>query len=190
MLSIGVDKRGDPRLSTKEAQAFSTENDNPFASFKPKLKQTGIFIDRFFHNATYKDLAVKYDISRDAAIKIYHAATKRLLIVLEAMDGKKDLRNLEHWRKQVEERSGSLPKGQKWFLLNKLFGFRPSEIAEMEDLKGSSSVRQLIIRVSDQLRAGEISLIDATPEDAKAAKTRLDDQRKKRRHKSTKIGFY
>lgn len=183
MLSIGVDKAGDPRLSTREAQAFSTENESPFASFEPKLKQTGIFIDRFFHNFSYKDLAVKYDISRDAAIKIYHAATKRLLEVLEALDGKKDLRNLDHWKKQVDERSGSLPKGQKWFLLNKLFGFRPSEIAKMENLKGSSSVRQLIIRVSDQLKAGEINLIDATAEDAEAAKARLDANRKKRRER-------
>jgi hypothetical protein len=46
----------------------------------------------------------------------------------------------------------------KWFLLNKLFGIMPSEIADMEGLKGSSVVRQLIIRVSDQLRAGEIRL--------------------------------
>jgi len=40
----------------------------------------------------------------------------------------------------------------------------PSEIAEMEGLKGSSAVR--IIRVSDQLRAGEIRLIYATPEES------------------------
>jgi len=52
----------------------------------------------------------------------------------------------------------------------------------MEGLdKRSSSVRQLIIRVSDQLKAGEISLIETTPEEAEAAKARLDTQRKKRR---------
>jgi len=51
----------------------------------------------------------------------------------------------------------------------------------MEGMKGSSSIRQLIIRVSDQLKAGEISLIETTPEDASAAKVRLDDHRKKRR---------
>jgi hypothetical protein len=101
--------------------------------------------------------------------------------VLEILDGKKDIRRLDHWKKQVEERSGSLPKGQKWFLLNKLFGLRPSEIAEIEGMKGSSSVRQLIIRVSDQLKAGEISLIESTTEDAEAAKARLDANRKKRR---------
>ena len=49
-------------------QAFSTNNENPFAEFKPKLKQTGIFIDRFFHNWEYKDLAVKYEISEHSAL--------------------------------------------------------------------------------------------------------------------------
>jgi len=63
----------------------------------------------------------------------------------------------------------------------------PREIAEMEGMKSSSSVKQLIIRVSDQLRAGEIRLIDATPEEAAAAKSRLEEQRGKRRKKySTK----
>jgi hypothetical protein len=34
---------------------------------------------------------------------------------------------------------------------------------------------------SDQLKAGEISLIETTPEEAEAAKARLDAQRRKRR---------
>ena len=59
-----------------------------------------------------------------------------------------------------------------------------SEIAEMEGLdKRSSSVRQLIIRVSDQLKAGEINLIETTPEEAEAAKARLDSKRQKRRER-------
>ena len=58
----------------------------------------------------------------------------------------------------------------------------PSEIAEMEGLKKkSNSVRQLIIRVSDQLQAGEIRLIETTPKESQAAKARLDAHRKKRR---------
>ena len=69
---------------------------------------------------------------------------------------------------------------QQWG--KKLFGFRPSEIAEMERMdKKNSSVRQLIIRVSDQLKAGEIRLIEATPEEAQAAKARLDAHNAKRR---------
>lgn len=71
-------------------------------------------------------------------------------------------------------------------MLNKLFGMRPSQIAEMEGIKGSSSVRQLIIRVSDQLKSGEIRLIDATPEESEEAKARLDAHREKRRLRDSK----
>jgi len=47
-------------------------------------------------------------------------------------------------------------------------------------------VRQLIVRVSDQLKAGEISLIETTPREAEASKARLDNQRKKRRERHAK----
>jgi len=51
----------------------------------------------------------------------------------------------------------------------------------MEDInKKNSSVRQLIIRTSDQLQAGELSLIEVTPAEKKAAIARLDTHRKKR----------
>jgi len=106
------------------------------------------------------------------------------------MDFKVEKDKNNKYLKQVQKRSGSLPKGQKWYLLNKLFNLLPSEIAEMEGLdKRSSSVRQLIIRVSDQLAAGEIKLIEVTPEESAAAKARLDEVRKKRRkgHARTKI---
>ena len=43
--------------------------------------------------------------------------------------------------------------------------------------------RQLIIRLSDQLAAGEIKLIEVTPEESAAAKARLDEVRKKRRER-------
>ena len=109
MLSIGVDNRGDPRQSTKEQQAFSTENENPFTSFKPSLKQTGIFVDRFFHNSSYTDLAVKYSMSKQTAIKTYHNSINRVLAVIHAMDtGEVPTKQVDFWKKKVEERSGSL----------------------------------------------------------------------------------
>lgn len=58
---------------------------------------------------------------------------------------------------------------------------RPAEIARMEGVKNPSGVRGMIIRVSDQLRCGEISLFEKDPEEAEAAKAKLNAQRKKRR---------
>lgn len=186
-LSQGLDKRGRPALTDREQQAFSTENESPFTHFKPDLLQTGIFVDRFFHRLSYSDLATKYDLSEDDCIKRYSYATKRLLEVLKIMDSKIEKDRNSKYLKLVQERSGSLPKGQRWFLLNKLFGLLPSEIAEMEGLdKRKSAVRQLIIRVSDQLKAGEIKLIEVSEEESAAAKARLDEVRKKRRDRHAK----
>jgi hypothetical protein len=44
-----------------------------------------------------------------------------------------------------------------------------------------------IIRVPDQLRAGEIRLIVASPEEEAAAKLRLDDLRGKRRERHERL---
>jgi hypothetical protein len=108
---------------------------------------------------------------------------QRLQAVVEALDGKEGPRNFEPWKKMVEERSGSFPAGVKWFLLNKLLGVRPAEIARLEGVKNPSAVCGLIIRVSDQLRCGEISLFEKEPEEAEAAKARLEAKRAKRRER-------
>ena len=64
---------------------------------------------------------------------------------------------------------------------------RPSEISELEGIdKKSSLVRAMIIRVSDQLQAGELSLIEVTPKEKEAAKARLDTHRKKLRERHAK----
>jgi hypothetical protein len=88
----------------------------------------------------------------------------------------------------TEERSGNFPAGMRWFLLNKFFQMRPAEIARMEGVKNPSAVRGMIIRVSDQLRCGEISLFEKDPEVAEAAKARLEGKRAKRqeRHERNK----
>ena len=78
------------------------------------------------------------------------------------------------------------PTGVKWFLLNKLFQMRPAEIARMEGVKYPSGVRGMIIRVSDQLRCGEISLFEKDQEEAEAAKARLEAKRAQRRERHAK----
>jgi hypothetical protein len=90
------------------------------------------------------------------------------------MDSKIEKDRNSKYLKKVQARSGTLTKGLKWYLLSKLFGLLPAEIAELEGLnKRTSSVRQLIIRVSDQLAAGEIKLIEYTNEESQAAKAAL-----------------
>jgi hypothetical protein len=119
----------------------------------------------------------------------FHNSINRVLAVIEAMDNGEVLtKQVAFWKDRVKARTGEMPKGQKWYLLNKLFGLRPSEISELEGLdKKSSSVRQLIIRTSDRLQAGELSLIEVTPAEKETAKARLDVVRKKRRERHAKM---
>jgi hypothetical protein len=63
---------------------------------------------------------------------------------------------------------------------------RPAEIARMEGVKNHSAVRDMIIRVSDQLKYGEISLFEKNWEAAEAAKARLEGKRAKRRERYAK----
>ena len=175
----------DKNRPNKIEMAFSTENESPFAHFEPNLKQTRLFIDRFFHKFSIEDLAIKYDLSVQRAYVYYEQAKKRVFDVLEALDSNRPLK-LDHYWKKIEERSGKLPKGQRWFLMSKVFQLTPSQIAEIEGLKNSASVSALIIRVSDQLKAGEIELFPVSEIEALEAKNRLDAVRERRRKHRTK----
>jgi len=170
----------DENRANKIEMAFSTESESAFAHFEPNLKQTRLFIDRFFFKFTIEDLATKYDLSVQKAYEYYAQAKRRVFDILEHLDASRPLK-LDHYWKQIEARSGNLPKGQRWFLMNKIFELTPTQIAEIEGLKNADSVSALIIRVSDQLRAGEIELFPVSEKEALEAKARLDAVRERRR---------
>jgi hypothetical protein len=51
-------------------------------------------------------------MSKEAARKTYHNEIKRLLEILKTMDSEKPV-DISRYRKQIEARSGKIPKGQK-----------------------------------------------------------------------------
>jgi hypothetical protein len=48
------------------------------------------------------EIAVKYEISTENAVKTYHNAVKRVLAVLEAMDKANAVSNFDPWKERVE----------------------------------------------------------------------------------------
>jgi len=74
------------KASNEAQRAFSTENDTPFQDLTPRLKQTGIFIDRFFNRMPYAEIAEKYATSEHNAQCLYQNAVKRLDKTVKAMD--------------------------------------------------------------------------------------------------------
>jgi len=176
----------DKNKQNKFEMALSTENESAFASFEPNLKQTRLFIDKFFKKMSIEDLSVKYDMKPDKVHEYYAQAKRRVFDILEHLDAARPLK-LERFWKRIEQRSGSMPKGQRWFLMNKIFMLTPSQIAEIENAS-ADSVSALIIRVSDQLRAKEIELFPVTQLEVLEAKARLDAVRARRReHRSNNL---
>jgi hypothetical protein len=154
--------------------AFSDATENPFPeSFTPKLKQTGIFIDRFFFHKTYAELAEKYNTTTGGVAKMYVNAKERLFKTVEAMD-----------RVELAKNNGepiiSMTPAVRVFFLHVLFGLSNIEISRLLGLSHSLVHRYLTI-TRDRLICGEVDFISFSDDDRQAALARLETMRSKRR---------
>ena len=66
-----------------------------------------------------------------------------------------------------------MPKTHRWFLLNKVFGLLPREIAEMEDAN-LKTICARIKDVADKVMTGRITFMNPTEDQIKAAQSRID----------------
>lgn len=158
----------------KENEAFfSTENESAFKSAsEPKLKQTGIFIDRFFFQMGYDELSEKYDTSLRSVMALYTNAKKRIVKTVEAMD-----------RVDLAKNNGApvmkTKRAVQAFLLHAAFELSVSEISRLMGVSHTLIIRYLNT-TKDRLMTGEISLFDYTDADREAAQERLEAARTKR----------
>jgi len=71
-----------------------------------------------------------------------------------------------------------MPKTHRWFLLNKVFGLLPREIAEMD----GASIKTICARikdVSDCVMIGRLIFMNPSPEQIEAAQQRIDKKRQR-----------
>ena len=139
------------------------------ASLRPRLKQTAIFIDRFFFGMRYRDIADKYGVQVGEVAKLYVNAKTRLVKTVQAMD-----------RVELALSNGTplvaFPNPVKVFLLHAVFGLSNGEICNLLDIP-HNLVNRYITRTRDKLLAGEIQIIHCTDEDRQAARNRLKEAR-------------
>jgi hypothetical protein len=145
---------------------LSTENESAWlGAVEPKLKQSGIFIDRFFKKMPYEEIAAKYNTSLSSAISLYVNARDRLVKTAVAMD-RCEIANVNG--KPLVEMTNQV----RVFLLHALFGLSNGEICRLLGLH-HGVVGRYINRVKDRIIAGEINLVEYTDEERQAAKDRL-----------------
>jgi len=99
--------------------------DSPFQSFEPQFLQTKIFIDRYLKGMSFEDIGKKHDISTKAAASISTSSKMRFLNLMRKFDTRQEgIKALNH-------KKYTLLDEQKFFLLNKVFGFTAREISAM-----------------------------------------------------------
>ncbi len=153
---MGAYEDGKPN---KQAQAaFSDENESAFLGTDHRLKQTGIFIDRFFFAKSYGEIAEKYGTTKGGVAKLYVNAKRRLVKTVEAMD-----------RVELAKNNGKplvdMPKAMRVFLLHALFGLSNAEICRLLGTHHSLVNRQ-IIKNRERLLCGKINLLSYSGNDA------------------------
>lgn len=168
----------------KIQRTFSTSAESPFRHFSADLKQTGIFIDRFFHKFTYEDLAVKYDLSQADTRELYRRAVQRVFSILHELDARSSRKRVAT---NLSKQPGELSSPQRWFIMARVMGMGAAEIAEFDGVK-SNLVRNQLQRITNQLAAGEKDLIEFTPGERRKAKAHLDKIRAKRRERHARKG--
>lgn len=160
-------------LDQKYAERFfSTDSPSAFldAPKKPKLKQTKIFIDAFFHKMPFEIIAKKYGVQPKTAQNLFENSRKRLRMLVKRMDD--------------EERAGqvvSKPKTKiavhiKAFLLYELFGLTTAQIGRILGVSQHTAYYNVDL-CRDQILAQELVLIECTDQDREEARYKLNKLR-------------
>ena len=149
----------DGKPSRTTIRAFSTENESAFNSGddesfldedQPTLKQSRIFMDRFFYRMSYQDIAEKYGTTKGGVAMLYVNAKRRIKKTIKAMD-----------RVQFAKNNGAklatFPNGIRVFLLHTLFELSNSEISKLLGMR-HSQVHRYIKQTAARIADGSIDL--------------------------------
>ncbi|WP_419655436.1 uncharacterized protein Dvar_45180 [Desulfosarcina variabilis str. Montpellier] len=112
----------------------------------PKQLRTKIFYERFFRGKPNKELAEELGISTNYCSAIYAESRKRVLAVVEALDGR------DYGLTNVQKSKYSFTDDEKYFLLAKVFGFSVREISRMPGTPALGTLKVKIKRLYDQYR--------------------------------------
>ena len=118
--------------------------ESPFTTFNPKYKQTGIFIDRFFHGMSVDECALKYEITNNDVSCIYKNAKARLLQGLKVLDDKYLA------MKSVQRKGRKFSVDEKLFILNKLFDIGERELEKLSWTPCRETIRKKVNQMAEK----------------------------------------
>jgi DNA-directed RNA polymerase specialized sigma24 family protein len=130
-------------LDEHEIEQFSTDDVVPWSSGEAKIKQTAVFIERFFNKIPCKELAEKFEVKENTIVCMYKNAVNQLYQMIDKLDARREGLKATKAERFTED--------QKFFLLT-IFGFSGAEVARMFK-RNRDVVNQKIKRMTDQYGA-------------------------------------
>ena len=117
-------QRNEIHLSAlSEAEEASLSGAMPWSSGNTNLTKTAVFIERFFNNTPYKELAEHYRVNENTIVCMYRDAVKSIAKIIEVLDSRKEgLKAMKPDRFTQDE---------KIYLLVRFFNFTQNEVAGM-----------------------------------------------------------
>jgi len=92
--------------------------------FEPTTQRSRIFYERFFLGLPFAEIAKRHDLKEESVRSMYRHARKRVRQILEYLDGRD--RGVR-WHQGPKK---DLSDAQKWWVLNRIFGYSFDEISD------------------------------------------------------------
>jgi len=131
-------------LKENQIDDFSNDDVIPWSSGDVRLRQTTVFIERFFNHVPCKELADRFGVKENTIISMYKNAVERLESIINALDSRRE------GVKAVK--AGRFTEDQKFFLLVSVFGFSGAEVSRMFN-KDNHMVNQKVKHLADKYEA-------------------------------------
>jgi len=137
-------------LSEKAMDELDLAPPFPWSSGDTNLRQTTVFIERFFNKTPCKELAERFGVKENTIVCMYRDAVAQMHRMIKALDARRE------GMKQVQ--TDRFNDDEKMFLLVYVFGFNNTEVGRMFGLdhrKVSMKLKPLADRYSGIFESGK-----------------------------------
>ena len=132
-------------LQDHQLEDFSNTDVIPWASGDARLRQTTVFIERFFNKVPCKELAERFGVKENTIVCMYARAVEQLQKIIAAIDAKRE-------GMKATRGTDRFTDDQKFFLLVSVFGFSGAEVARIFKLD-HRRVSMKVKRMADRYEA-------------------------------------
>lgn len=131
-------------LQDHQPEDFSDSDVIPWSSGDNRLRQTTVFVERFFNKVPCRELAERFGVKENTIVSMYARSVEQLEKIIDALDSR---------REGVKAtKSSRFTDDQKFFLLVSIFGFSGAEVARMFK-RDEGRVDQKVKRMADTYEA-------------------------------------